>query len=129
MRILVAEDTPANQRLVTTILKKRGHHVRVAQNGAEALEIFQREPFDLILMDVQMPVLDGFEATSAVRARESTVRDRVPIVAMTAHAMRGDRERCLSAGMDAYVSKPIDVPKLIELIESLTHYEQPSATS
>ncbi len=119
LHILLAEDNPVNQRLAVRILEKRGHTVVVADNGKQALATLDREPFDLILMDVQMPEMDGFEATQAIREREKTTGAHVPIVAMTAHAMKGDRERCLEAGMDSYVSKPLQAQELIHVIESL----------
>jgi len=107
LRILLAEDTPVNQRLAVTLLEDRGHTVVVANDGQEALDILVRDAFDLILMDVQMPRMDGFQATAAIRAGEADTGRRIPILAMTAHAMKGDRERCLAAGMDGYISKPI----------------------
>jgi CheY-like chemotaxis protein len=118
LRLLLAEDTPANQKLIAAILKKRGHGVSIASNGEEALRFLDSQEFDLVLMDVQMPVMDGFQTTSAIREREKTSGGRMPIVAMTAHAMQGDRERCLAAGMDAYIPKPINVAELIEVIEN-----------
>ncbi|QDU75908.1 Signal transduction histidine-protein kinase BarA [Bremerella volcania] len=119
LSVLLAEDTPANQKVVTTMLKKRGHSVTVAQNGREAVELFKKQTFDVVLMDVQMPILDGFQATSVIRALERDANSATPIIAMTAHAMRGDREKCLEAGMDAYVAKPLDVKQLLGLIESV----------
>jgi len=116
-RILLAEDTPANQKLIVSVLERRGHLVDVAPNGETAVELAAKNDYALILMDVQMPVMDGFQATAAIRAQQTPDRPRVPIVAMTAHAMRGDRERCLAAGMDAYIAKPIDIRRLIELVE------------
>ena len=117
LRILLAEDSPANQKLAVGLLKKRGHQVVIANNGKEAYDTFLAQPFDLILMDVQMPEMDGFEATVAIRAAE---RDsHVPIVAMTAHAMRGDQERCLEAGMDAYIAKPIRAQALFEVVNRI----------
>ncbi len=119
LRILLAEDTPANQKVVTTILERRGHEVAVVDNGQLAVEAVTAQPFDVILMDVQMPIMDGFQATSAIRGiRPPSTARRIPIIAMTAHAMKGDRERCLAAGMNAYIAKPVDARKLIELIES-----------
>jgi PAS domain S-box-containing protein len=117
-RILVAEDTVANQYLVKQILERRGHDVVVANNGQEAVERWGELVFDAVLMDVQMPMVDGFEATRRIRQLERQSERHTPIVAMTAHAMRGDRERCLSAGMDAYLSKPIDSQEVIALVES-----------
>jgi PAS domain S-box-containing protein len=131
LRILVAEDNPVNQRLVTRVLEKRGHTVIVAGNGRAAVDASARESFDLILMDVQMPEMDGFQATAAIRAREAaaTPTQHVPIIAMTAHAMAGDRERCLAAGMDAYVSKPFRPRELDEAIERVAAGCEPLAHS
>ena len=120
LRVLVAEDNPVNQKLAQKLLKKMGYAVDVAGNGKEAVDAFGREKFDVILMDVQMPEMDGLEATGAIRKMEQENGGHIPIIAMTAHAMKGDREQCLDAGMDGYVSKPIQVPKLAEAIESLT---------
>jgi two-component system sensor histidine kinase/response regulator len=115
--ILLAEDNQVNQRLVERILEKRGHRVVVAVNGAEALKAIGRETFDLILMDVQMPEVDGFEATRAIRQAEKTSRTHVPIIALTAHAMKGDVDRCLDAGMDGYLSKPIHAADLLRTVD------------
>jgi len=120
-RILVAEDNIINQRIAESLLTKRGHAVTVVNNGREALDALAREPFDVVLMDVQMPDMDGFEATAAIRARERGTGARIRIVAMTAHAMQGDRERCLAAGMDAYIAKPIDQETLFGLVEEPLH--------
>jgi two-component system, sensor histidine kinase and response regulator len=98
LRVLLAEDNPVNQRLASRLLEKRGHSVVVAANGLEALEMIEKESFDLVFMDVQMPVMDGFEATAAIRKKEASSGVRLPIVALTAHAMKGDREKCLAAG-------------------------------
>jgi CheY-like chemotaxis protein len=117
LRVLVADDTPANQMLVRRILEKRGHRVTIARDGLEAVEIAGRDRFDVVLMDVQMPHLDGFKATSTIRSRESPDSPRLPIIALTAHAMQGDQERCLAAGMDGYVAKPIDSRTLIAAVE------------
>ena len=116
-RILVAEDNPVNQRLVVRLLEKRGHHVVVAGNGREALEALGKESFDLVLMDVQMPEMDGMEATAAIREKEKGTGLHQRIIALTAHAMKGDRERCLAAGMDSYLSKPIRPPELDQILE------------
>jgi len=123
LRILLAEDSPANQKLALGLLKKRGHQVVVANSGKEAYDAFLAQPFDLILMDVQMPEMDGFEATVAIRAAE---RDsHVPIIAMTAHAMKGDQERCLEAGMDGYIAKPIRAQTLLEAVSRVAGSRQP----
>jgi two-component system, sensor histidine kinase and response regulator len=121
LRVLLAEDTPANQKMVKSIVEKRGHSIEVAQNGREAVDLFQLGEFDVVLMDVQMPLIDGFQATGIIRSMEQSVGRKTPIVALTAHVMHGDRERCLAAGMDAYISKPIHPRSLIELIESLSN--------
>ncbi len=119
LRILLAEDNPINQRLAIKALQKRGHTVFLASDGVEALEILEREPVDLVLMDVQMPRMDGLAATAALRARERETGRRLPIVAVTAHAMAGDRELCLAAGMDDYLSKPLRTDELFRVIERL----------
>jgi two-component system, sensor histidine kinase and response regulator len=118
-RILLAEDNTINQQVAVTLLRRRGHHVTVAGNGREALDHLRTQEFDLVLMDVQMPQMGGFEATAAIRADESASGRRLPIFAMTAHAMKGDRERCLEAGMDDYISKPLDRVALLALVESV----------
>ncbi len=119
LHILVAEDNAVNQRLVRRLLEKQGHRVTVAANGREALAEAEKHRFDLILMDVQMPEMGGFEATAAIREREQHSGRRIPIVAMTAHALPEDRERCLRAGMDAYVPKPIRTEELLKTVEQL----------
>jgi two-component system sensor histidine kinase/response regulator len=119
LRILLAEDNAVNRELTVRILSKRGHSVEVAVNGKLALEALETHPFDVILMDVQMPEMDGFEATGAIRKREAVTGTRIPIIAMTAHAMKGDRERCLAAGMDAYISKPVQTEELLKITEAL----------
>ena len=116
LKILVAEDNVVNQRLAMRILEKAGHQVTLANNGQEAVDRVFQEPFDLVLMDVQMPVMDGLEATRVIRQRETETGLHTPIVAMTAHALKGDREKCLAAGMDGYVSKPIHMPELFAAI-------------
>ena len=119
LRILVAEDNPVNQKLAKKVFEKMGHSVAVAGDGKKALEAMEKEAFDLVMMDVQMPVMDGFEATTFIRNQEEGTGTHVPIVAMTAHAMKGDRERCLESGMDGYVSKPINVQELYDAIDKL----------
>ena len=118
--ILLAEDNPVNQRLAMRILEKQGHTVAVANTGKQAVEAWQQGQFDLILMDIQMPEMDGFEATRILRLRERRTGTHIPIVAMTAHAMTGDRERCLAVGMDDYVSKPLQIEKLLAVVARLT---------
>ena len=115
--MLVAEDNPVNQRVVERLLIGRGHDVVLAANGQEAVARYRDGVFDVVLMDVQMPVMGGFEATAAIRAHETIVGTRVPIIALTAHAMSGDRDRCLEAGMNGYLSKPIDRAKLFAVVE------------
>ena len=116
-RVLLVEDNAVNRRLATVLLQKHSYTVTPAENGKEALEILDRESFDTILMDVQMPVMDGFEAIRAIRANERVTGAHIPIVALTAHAMKGDRERCLVAGADEYVAKPIRIGELLEAME------------
>lgn len=120
LNILLAEDNLVNQKLAVRILEKRGHAVAVANNGREALEKLKNTLFDLVLMDVQMPEMDGFEATRAIRAGEDGAGRRLPILAMTAHAYQGYRERCLEAGMDGYISKPINATKLVDAVEAFS---------
>ena len=115
--ILLAEDNVVNQRVARAILEKAGHTVALAGSGQIAVELWEKQPFDLILMDVQMPDLDGFEATAAIRKKEEESGTHTPIIAMTAHAMSGDRERCLNAGMDDYISKPIRSALLLDLVK------------
>jgi CheY-like chemotaxis protein len=117
LRILVVEDNLVNQRLATRLLEKRGHHVAVAGDGKQALSALEKERFDLVLMDMQMPEMDGFEATAEIRKREKANEQRLPIVALTAHAMKGDREKCLAAGMDGYLSKPIRPQELDAVLQ------------
>ena len=125
LRILVAEDNPVNQELVLHLLERRGHSVIVAENGRQALAAIEKHKFDLVLMDVQMPEMGGIEATQAIREREKSTGAHVPIVAMTAHAMRGDRERCIEAGMDSYLAKPLDPRTFLQTVESLGTAEIP----
>ena len=119
LRVLVAEDNVVNRRLVTTLLQKRGHDVTAVANGRAAVQAIDTSAraFDLVLMDVQMPEMSGLEATQAIRDRERSTRRHVPIVALTAHAMQGDRERCLAAGMDGYLAKPVDGAELVATVE------------
>jgi PAS domain S-box-containing protein len=123
LNILLAEDNVVNQLLMQRLLQKRGHRVTIADTGTAVLEALERDSFDLVFMDVQMPQLDGFETTIEIRKREAGRGERLNIVALTAHAMTGDRERCLAAGMDGYMTKPIN-PK--ELDETLKSYSSPS---
>jgi PAS domain S-box-containing protein len=118
-RVLLAEDNPVNQEVMTLLLEKAGFRVRLAANGEEALQAFEKEPFDLILMDLQMPGMDGLRATRLIRAREKAVGGHVPIIAVTANALSGERQRCLAAGMDEYLSKPIRGAELFPAIERL----------
>jgi CheY-like chemotaxis protein len=119
LRVLLAEDNAVNQRLASSLLERRGHKVVIANNGREAVEAVQRQSFDVVLMDVQMPEMGGFEATEAIRALERAQGEQTPIIAMTAHAMKGDRERCLAAGMDEYLTKPLDPKQLCQLVEGI----------
>ncbi|MBW1897130.1 MAG: response regulator, partial [Deltaproteobacteria bacterium] len=121
LHIMVVEDNVVNQKVAVAMLEKRGHSVVVASNGREAITALHKESFDLILMDVQMPEMDGFEATRLIRDNEKVHGAHIPIVAMTAHAMKGDRERCLAAGMDDYISKPIREAGLFSVIENLAN--------
>ncbi len=119
LRILVAEDNPVNQKVAVKILEKLGYRVDTVANGTEAVAVIRHIPYDLVLMDMQMPEMDGFEATHQIRELQSAFGPRIPIVAMTAHAMKGDRERCLAAGMDAYLAKPIQPRELAKTLELL----------
>jgi CheY-like chemotaxis protein len=118
IRILLAEDNMINQQVAIHILKKLGYQADAVANGQEAVKALEMIPYDLVLMDVQMPQMDGFQATQVIRDPQSSVTNhRIPIIAMTANAMKGDRERCLEAGMDDYTSKPIQPKELLEKIE------------
>lgn len=118
LRVLLAEDNLVNQRLAVRLLEKRGHRVVVAGTGIEALKALEKESFDLVLMDVQMPEMDGLEATAVIREKEKSGGVRQAVVALTAHAMKGDREKCLAAGMDGYLTKPIRPQELDKLLDS-----------
>jgi len=117
LRVLLAEDNPVNQRLAVRLLEKRGHHVVVAGNGAEALAAMEKHDFDLVFMDVQMPEMDGLEATAVIRGKEKITGKHQPIIALTAHAMKGDREKCIAGGMDGYLTKPIRPQELDDVLE------------
>jgi two-component system sensor histidine kinase/response regulator len=121
LRILLVEDNAINRVFVVRLLEKSGHAVTLAANGKEALIAFEKQPFDLVLMDVQMPVMDGFETTGRIRENEKMTGKHVPVIAMTAHAMLGDRERCIQAGMDDYLTKPIGPRELNEMLERYFH--------
>jgi signal transduction histidine kinase/CheY-like chemotaxis protein/streptogramin lyase len=119
LRILLAEDNLVNQKLASRLLEKRGHNVVIAANGRQALQRLENEEFDLVLMDVQLPEMDGFETTAMIRKMEQATGAHLPIVAMTAHAMEGDKERCLTAGMDGYLSKPLNIKELLVVVQSV----------
>jgi CheY-like chemotaxis protein len=119
LSILLAEDNAVNQKLASRLLEKRGHQVKAVSCGAEAVEAARQNQYDAILMDIEMPEMDGFEATRRIRIYEAASGRRTPIIAMTAHAMKGDRERCLAAGMDDYVSKPLRPAELFRTLESI----------
>ena len=129
LRLLLAEDNAVNQKFVTHVLQKRGHEVQVVSNGREALWAVETGGFDLVLMDVQMPEMSGFEATAELRRRERATGGHQPVIAMTAHAMKGDRERCLEAGMDDYIAKPIQASQLYDLIERTVGARDDAATA
>ena len=122
--ILLAEDNEVNRRVATRLLEREGHHVTSAMDGRKAFEMSQQRAFDLILMDVQMPEMDGFQATSAIRTWEKSRDRHVAIIAMTANAMKGDRELCLEAGMDGYVSKPVNMVELRRQINIVLRAER-----
>jgi two-component system, sensor histidine kinase and response regulator len=118
LNILLVEDNELNQRLAGVILNKRGHQVDVAENGQRALEFLAKNKYDLVLMDCQMPVMDGYEATRCLRANTPAVQNpRVPVIAMTANARQSDRDRCLEAGMNDFIAKPINQTQMVEVIE------------
>jgi len=117
LHMLLAEDNAVNQRLAVRLLEKRGHRVTVVGNGAEAIAVMDNQDFDLVLMDVQMPEMDGLEATAVIRGKEKITRKHQPIIALTAHAMKGDREKCIAGGMDGYLTKPIRPQELDDVLE------------
>jgi CheY-like chemotaxis protein len=116
LRILVAEDNAINQKLAVALLKKMGHEATVAGDGQEAVQLWERGGFDMILMDVQMPEMDGTEATARIRAKEKQTGAHIPIIAMTAYAMTGDRDRYLDSGMDEYITKPVSYKRVEQAI-------------
>ena len=120
LKILVAEDNVVNQKVIQGILQKYNHQIEIAQNGFQVLSALDRENFDLILMDIQMPEMDGFECTHLIRQKERNTGEHIPIIAMTAHALEKERKKCISAGMDAYLTKPIGTQTLLMLIKSCT---------
>ena len=124
LRILLAEDNATSREVIRRILETEGHRVTIVTNGREVLEVLEEREFELVLMDVQMPELDGIAATRAIRGSDSPLVNRaIPVIALTAHAMEGDRERCLAAGMNAYVSKPVRVAELIAAIEACREWQ------
>jgi len=128
LKILVAEDNPMNQEVARSILLKRGHSVTMANNGREAVEFFKEQRFDIILMDIQMPEMDGFEATALIRETEKAIGGHISIIAVTANAMKEDEERCLAAGMDGYVSKPLRMAELITTVERFSYSAQKTSS-
>jgi two-component system, sensor histidine kinase and response regulator len=119
LRILLAEDNAVNQLLASRLLEKQGHSVVIVGDGRAALERLENASFDLVLMDIQMPEIDGFEATDIIRKKEERTGTHLQIIAMTAHAMQGDKERCLAAGMDGYLSKPINVKEFLAVVQAV----------
>jgi CheY-like chemotaxis protein len=129
LRVLLAEDNAVNRKVATRLLEKRGHHVVVTSNGKEALAALQKDTYDLVLMDVQMPEMDGLEATRAIRVLEQGTGFHQQVIALTAYAMSGDRERCLEAGMDGYLTKPLRPQELDQLLASYAQRVARSAQS
>jgi CheY-like chemotaxis protein len=129
LKILVAEDNIVNQRLAEHLLQGRDHQVTIANHGREALELLGKQAFDLALVDVQMPEMDGLQLTAAIREKEKNTGAHMPIIAITAYAMKGDRERCLEAGMDDYIAKPINSNQLFEMIDRVRRAELKASAS
>ena len=121
LRILLVEDEYINQTLAVAVLEREKWKVQVAENGLQAIEMLNSTTFDLALMDIQMPELDGYETTRAIRQQEKHTGKHIPIIAMTAYAAKGDREKCLAAGMDGYISKPISPDKISQEIKTVLH--------
>jgi CheY-like chemotaxis protein len=119
LRVLLAEDNPVNRIVALRLIEKQGHVVECAANGLEVLDLISKQYFDLVLMDIEMPEMDGFEATQRIREAEQLSGEHVPILAMTAHAMIGDEERCLAGGMDGYLSNPINFQELFRILDEL----------
>jgi two-component system, sensor histidine kinase and response regulator len=126
LRILLVEDNVINQKVASLMLKKKGHVVVTVNNGREAIETLADQDFDAVLMDVQMPEMDGLQATAAIRAAEEGTDCHLPILAVTAHAMHGDREHCLDAGMDGYLSKPIQSAQLLQALADVLAAGRPA---
>lgn len=129
LHILLAEDNLINQRLANLILERQGHKLFVVNNGKKAVDAYRSHQFDVILMDVEMPEMDGLQAIAAIRVFEQTTGKHIPIIALTAHAIPGDKERCLEAGADRYLNKPIRAQALLELIEEVTVRVSPDSPS
>ena len=123
-RVLLVEDNAVNQTLAIRLLERRGYVVTVAGDGREALSALEKDNFDVVLMDIQMPEMDGFEATAAIRDKEKHTGQHLPIIAMTANALKGDQERCLEAGLDGYIAKPIRTKELFAAIEAMLEHSE-----
>jgi two-component system, sensor histidine kinase and response regulator len=135
LRVLLAEDNEVNQRLISRLLEKKGHTVAVAQNGQMAVRMWSEQEFDLVAMDMQMPIMDGLEATAEIRVRERDTGRHVPIVAMTANAFDEDREKCLRGGMDGYIAKPVtaksiemEIARVVATLEKIEKLEIPKTS-